>query len=199
MTLGCEFTGGESSWWRGDRKPIMDVKQLFKSLKKEAECPLCLQTVKNPKTLPCLHSFCPECLDEVASFARRQLQTTIKCPVCQTSFPIPDTDTFVNLPSSFHLNRLVDVLALKDGTVQTQKCNTCDKNNPATSYCFVLPGLSVRILFSIPPTLQGYKRSSKCFYGQLTSSRCARVDPKARHVFTAISRRSTNGILLWGL
>ena len=115
----------------------MDVEQLFKSLKKEAECPLCLETVKNPKTLPCLHSFCLECLDELANFARRQLQTTIKCPVCQTSFPIPDTDTFANLPSSFHLNRLVDVLALEDGTVQTQKCNTCDKNNAATSYCFV--------------------------------------------------------------
>ena len=115
----------------------MDVEQLFKSLKKEAECPLCLETVKNPKTLPCLHSFCLECLDELANFARRQLQTTIKCPVCQTSFPIPDTDTFANLPSSFHLNRLVDVLALEDGTVQTQKCNTCDENNAATSYCFV--------------------------------------------------------------
>ncbi|XP_015776739.1 PREDICTED: E3 ubiquitin-protein ligase TRIM71-like [Acropora digitifera] len=115
----------------------MDVQQLFKRLKKEAECPLCLDTVKNPKTLPCLHSFCLECLDELANFARRQLQTTIKCPVCQTSFPIPDTDTFANLPSSFHLNRLVDVLALQDSSVQAQKCNTCDDNNPATSYCFV--------------------------------------------------------------
>ena len=115
----------------------MDVEQLFKSLKKEAECPLCLETIKNPKTLPCLHSFCLECLDELANFARRQLQTTIKCPVCQTSFPIPDTDTFANLPSSFHLNRLVDVLALENGTVQTQRCNTCDENNSVTSYCFV--------------------------------------------------------------
>jgi len=32
----------------------MDVQQLFKNLKKEAECPLCLETVKNPKTLPCV-------------------------------------------------------------------------------------------------------------------------------------------------
>ena len=115
----------------------MDVQKLFKILKKEAECPLCLETVKNPKTLPCLHSFCLECLDELANFARGQLQTTIKCPVCKTSFPIPDTGTFVNLPSSFHLNRLVDVLALEDSTVQAQKCNNCDENNPATSYCFV--------------------------------------------------------------
>ena len=116
---------------------VMDVQHLFKSLKKEAECPLCLETVRNPKTLPCLHSFCLECLDKLANFARRQLQTTIKCPVCQTLFPIPDTDTFANLPSSFHLNRLVDVFALEDGTVQAQKCNSCDENNPATSYCFV--------------------------------------------------------------
>ncbi|XP_068675730.1 E3 ubiquitin-protein ligase TRIM71-like [Montipora foliosa] len=68
---------------------------------------------------------------------RRQLKATIKCPVCQTSFQIPETDTFENLPSSFHLNRLVDVLALEDGSVQSQRCNSCDENNTATCYCFV--------------------------------------------------------------
>ncbi|XP_068675931.1 E3 ubiquitin-protein ligase TRIM71-like [Montipora foliosa] len=115
----------------------MDVQQLFKNLKKEAECPLCIETVKNPKTLPCLHSFCLECLDRHANFARRQLKVTIKCPVCQTSFQIPETDTFENLPSSFHLNRLVDVLALEDGSVQSQRCNSCGENNTATCYCFV--------------------------------------------------------------
>ena len=115
---------------------MVDVQQLFKNLKKEAECPLCLETVKNPKTLPCLHSFCLECLDKLANFARRQLQTTIKCPVCQTSFSIPDTGTFVDLPS-FLLNRLVDVHSLEDGPVQAQNCNNCDENNLATSYCFM--------------------------------------------------------------
>ena len=115
----------------------MDVQQLFKILKKEAECPLCIETVKNPKTLPCLHSFCLECLDRHANFERRQLKATIKCPVCQTSLQIPETDTFENLPSSFHLNRLVDVLALEDGSVQSQRCNSCDENNTATCYCFV--------------------------------------------------------------
>ncbi|XP_068675726.1 E3 ubiquitin-protein ligase TRIM71-like [Montipora foliosa] len=112
----------------------MAVQQLFKNLKKEAECPLCKETVKNPKTLPCLHSFCLKCLDR---HARRQLKATIKCPVCQTSFQIPETDTFENLPSSFHLNRLVDVLALEDGSAQSQRCNSCDENNTATCYCFV--------------------------------------------------------------
>ena len=87
--------------------------------------------------LQCLHSFCLVCLDKLAGFARRQLQTTIKCPVCQTSFQIPEGDTFNNLPTSFHLNRLVDVLALRDGSAQAQKCSSCDEDNTATCYCFV--------------------------------------------------------------
>ena len=113
------------------------MQQLFRNLQKEAECPLCLETVNNPKTLPCLHSFCLECLDKHANFARRQLQATIKCPVCQTSFQIPEGDSFKNLPTSYHLNRLVDVLALKDSGAQPQKCGSCDENNTASSYCFV--------------------------------------------------------------
>ena len=115
----------------------MDVQQLFKNLRKEAECPLCLETVNGPKTLPCLHSFCLDCLDKLAGFARRQLQTMIKCPVCQTFFQIPEGDTFSGLPTSFHLNRLVDILALKDGNAEAQKCGSCEENSAVTSYCFV--------------------------------------------------------------
>ena len=114
----------------------MDVQQLFKNLRKEAECPLCLETVKDPKTLPCLHSFCLVCLDKHANYARRQLQTAIKCPVCQASFQIPQEDTFGGLPASFHLNRLVDLLALTDGGTESQQCGSCEENNTATHYCF---------------------------------------------------------------
>nr|XP_058971127.1 E3 ubiquitin-protein ligase TRIM71-like [Pocillopora verrucosa] len=116
----------------------MDVQQLFTSLKKEAECPLCLETVKDPKTLPCLHSFCLWCIDKHAGYAKRKLETTIKCPVCQACFQIPEGDTFGGgLPTSFHLNRLVDLLALRDDSEEAQRCNSCEENNTATCYCFV--------------------------------------------------------------
>ena len=145
----------------------MEVQQLFKNLKKEAECPLCIETVKIPKTLPCLHSFCLECLDRLACFARRQLQTTIKCPVCQTSFQIPEGDTFNNLPTSFHLNRLVDVLALKDGSARAQKCGSCDENNSVTCYCFVCQNFLCKDCFDAHQRLKATRGHRNVFIDKL--------------------------------
>ena len=115
----------------------MDVQQLFKNLKKEAECPLCSETVKEPKTLPCLHSFCLNCLDKHAGHARRRRKEKLKCPVCLTEFNVPKGDTFSDFPTSFHLNRLVDVLAINDSNADMQTCNSCDDSSVVTSYCFV--------------------------------------------------------------
>ena len=56
--------------------------------------------------------------------------------VCQASFQIPEEDTFGGLPASFHLNRLVDLLALTDGGTESQQCGSCEENNTATHYCF---------------------------------------------------------------
>ena len=206
----------------------MDVQQLFTVLKKEAECPLCLETVNNPKTLPCIHSFCLECLDKHANFARRQLQATIKCPVCQTSFQIPEGDSFKNLPASYHLNRLVDVLALKDGGTQAQKCSSCDENNTASSYCFVCQIFLCTACFEAHQrlkTTRGHRNvvieklnvqdvqelihrptSSPGLFPQKMGgagpTHFLREKPWGRgcsqtcRVFTAISRKSTAGILL---
>ena len=117
----------------------MDVQQPINTNKEtETECPLCLDKVKNPKRLPCLHSFCLGCLDKRANQARRLRQHAIKCPVCQTSLQIPETDTFAYLPSpTIHVKRPVDAVALGEGTVQSQKCSSCEKYNPLTSYCLV--------------------------------------------------------------
>ena len=162
----------------------MDVEQLFRNLRKEAECPLCLETVNDPKTLPCLHSFCLLCLNKHALYARRQRQTTIKCPVCLTCFQIPEGDTFGGLPRSFHLNRLVDLLALRDGSAEAQRCSSCDENNIATCYCFVCQN------FLCASCFEAHQRLKATRGREFASARCSRIDPKTCHVFTAIPRRS---------
>ena len=40
------------------------------------ECPICLDTMKDPRALKCKHKFCSNCLQQA-------LDVSNKCPVCQ--------------------------------------------------------------------------------------------------------------------
>ena len=100
----------------------MDSRQCWKDLESTAKCPICSETVKDPKTLPCLHSFCLLCLDNLARIERRRHQDEISCPICQTSILIPEINTFSDLPTSFHLDRLKEILAVSN---ENQAAITC--------------------------------------------------------------------------
>ena len=145
----------------------MDVQQLLTNLKKKAECPLCLETLKDPKTLPCLHSFCLQCIDKHAGYAKRKLETTIKCPGCQASFQIPEGGTFGSLPTSFYLNRLVDLLALRDGSKEAQRCGSCEENNTATCYCFVCQNFLCKDCFDAHQRLKATRGHRNVFIKNL--------------------------------
>ena len=144
------------------------------------QCPLCLETIRTPMQF--LHSHFPECQEKPANFARRQLQQTIKCPVCQTSCPIPDTDTFANLPSSFRHNQVVEAPILEAST--EQRCNTCSKNNPAASYC-----LDCRrfLCLSCSKFHQRCETSSKCFGRRIACPRSTGFDPRTDPVLLVLN------------
>ena len=74
-----------------------------KGKSKALQCSICLETFKQPKTLPCLHSFCKICLFRMAPLGT----TTISCPLCREKFPVPDGDVS-HFRSNFHLKELVE-------------------------------------------------------------------------------------------
>ena len=43
-------------------------------------CSLCLEAFTNPKVLPCLHSYCYDCIVNLTKSAE---SNTINCPECQ--------------------------------------------------------------------------------------------------------------------
>ncbi|CAH1775523.1 unnamed protein product [Owenia fusiformis] len=53
-------------------------------------CPICLDTVKTPKSLKCLHSFCEGCLDEWIQAEKDSRKKTYPCPVCKCEAGIPN-------------------------------------------------------------------------------------------------------------
>ena len=102
-------------------------------LTKEIECSVCLEIYTDPRILPCLHTFCLHCLNRLAE--KRVNQEPIACPDCRTEIALPEGGNFNTFPSSFHLNRLRDIVSTQNEGHQVL-CNNCDKKSSATAFCF---------------------------------------------------------------
>jgi len=69
-------------------------------------CSICLETFKEPKVLPCIHTFCLQCLDTYYEDKDPNEETT--CPLCRKLFLIP-LGGVQNLPNNFFIHQLLKV------------------------------------------------------------------------------------------
>ena len=105
------------------------------SLKEKITCKACNKQYDNPKTLPCLHSFCLSCL---ASLQLSDLaQKKLVCPECSKTILV-EGDSLNSFPSAFLINRQIsefNFLRKVHGVVDA-KCEKCTgKTVKATSFC----------------------------------------------------------------
>ena len=112
----------------------MDIKTLLHNLREEVSCSVCSDIFNDPKHLPCLHSFCLHCLKQWHIKSRGG--DTIRCPNCQGVSRVPESGDLKDLPTSFYLNGLIDVLAIKECRRSQVRCGNCEKKSSETSYCF---------------------------------------------------------------
>lgn len=89
----------------------MDLATLFDNLRKEVSCSVCSAIFSDPKQLSCLHSFCLNCLKRW--YAACGIRDAIECPQCKTLSPVPASGYLNDLPTSFYLNRLIELLHIK--------------------------------------------------------------------------------------
>ena len=112
----------------------MDIKTLLHNLREEVSCPVCTNIYTDPKHLPCLHTFCLQCLKQWHRTSHGR--DTIRCPKCQAVSRVPESGDLKDLPTSFYLNGLIDVLAIKECKSSQVRCGNCDKKSSESSYCF---------------------------------------------------------------
>ena len=112
----------------------MDIKTLLHNLREEVSCPVCTNVYTDPKHLPCLHTFCLQCLKHWHRTSHGR--DTIRCPKCQAISRVPESGDLKDLPTSFYLNSLIDVLAIKECKTSQVRCGNCDKKSAESSYCF---------------------------------------------------------------
>ena len=93
-------------------------------------CPICYQLYKDPKVLPCQHSYCRECLSKV------EKDKQVTCPECRKVVEVPDGG-IEEFKTNFLINRLVDDCILKrkvEGEEEVH-CEACIKDDPVTTFC----------------------------------------------------------------
>ncbi|KAK6618373.1 hypothetical protein RUM44_002825 [Polyplax serrata] len=97
-------------------------------------CAICLDRYRNPKLLPCQHSFCMEpCMDGLVDYVRRQ----VKCPECRAEHRIPYQGV-QGYPTNVTLQRFLELHIEITGELPDptsgqimERCNVCSEK----SYC----------------------------------------------------------------
>ena len=109
-------------------KPFGDV------IAEELECSICLDRLKSPRMLTCLHSFCEHCLE---GFANLNLDGFMNCPTCRERTIIPNVG-ITGLKPDFRANKLLEALnedkTSKPGATMQQSCSLC-KSSKACLFC----------------------------------------------------------------
>ncbi|XP_035690931.1 tripartite motif-containing protein 2-like [Branchiostoma floridae] len=104
-------------------------------------CQVCLEDFKQPKMLPCLHTFCQPCLERLLA---TEPVGKLDCPTCQQDVPLPKNGVRV-LKSNLLVGKLCEILQQQPQQQQRGQtseareegvsCTTCDIGNSAQFYC----------------------------------------------------------------
>src|SRR6218665_2125413 len=108
----------------------MDV--LLSQLNDITECGICTETLRDPRLLPCVHTFCLECLRRLLG-AVENTEKKLVCPLCRSEFSVP-TAGLDALQRNFFMKQLIDVTRNSSEEVATRR------NVHQTQHCTMSPG-----------------------------------------------------------
>ncbi|XP_045074442.1 tripartite motif-containing protein 2-like, partial [Coregonus clupeaformis] len=91
-------------------------------------CSICLDRYHNPKVLPCLHTFCENCLQNYIP----PESLTLSCPVCRQTSILPEKGVSA-LQNNFFITNLMEVLQRDPGGSRLEACSVLESVNAAAA------------------------------------------------------------------
>ncbi|XP_030044344.1 E3 ubiquitin-protein ligase TRIM56 [Microcaecilia unicolor] len=88
-------------------------------------CKICFELYKNPKLLPCLHTYCQHCLELLLK------KNSLRCPECRMEVDVKDG--IDSLKTNFLINNLLDLFESK--RIKDLRCTICPSNQPVIARC----------------------------------------------------------------
>ena len=102
----------------------------WKQIEEEITCSICSDIFDEPKTLPCLHTFCKKCIQ---SLVERNNKNQHTCPLCRLPFA---KDTLASTPTNFVIIRLIEIFDTKrKRSKEDVRCDECDDDAVACVWC----------------------------------------------------------------
>ncbi|XP_078702531.1 tripartite motif-containing protein 2-like [Branchiostoma floridae x Branchiostoma belcheri] len=93
-------------------------------------CAVCMLHYRDARILPCLHTFCKQCLQEWAA-----KQQPLECPTCRKPVSLPDQGVD-GLKINFYVSNLLEFAAVKKGAEPGVPCQVCERNvEGSKSWC----------------------------------------------------------------
>ncbi|XP_052680660.1 uncharacterized protein LOC128161418 [Crassostrea angulata] len=97
-------------------------------------CPICLEEVRNPKYLPCYHTFCKSCIQtyisSTAACSGDNSPKTIQCPVCRKSIQAPSNDaSSEEWACSLPEDKLILSMSVDSDRSENKYCMFCKRND----------------------------------------------------------------------
>ena len=113
----------------------------IKKLEEQLTCSICQERYDDPRTLPCQHFFCQNCLSHLPVEVREE-KCFVRCPTCCHRTQLPDSGA-CGLPPAFFINNLLEVadsfskLSLKNGPPnQDEPASLCQRHGkPMEVFC----------------------------------------------------------------
>src|SRR6218665_1493820 len=102
--------------------------EIEEKLKDITDCPICLETFKEPKILPCIHTFCMHCLQKTGEELSKNPGDMMPCPVCRKEFTVPETG-FEGLQKNFVMDKLTEIKNILQPFSEQNLCDACREDN----------------------------------------------------------------------
>ena len=112
------------------------VEKEWRQIEEEITCSICGDLFTDPKTIPCLHTFCKQCIEKSIE-SNKKMASTVCCPLCRTPLA---RDDISSIPTNFTINRLVEIFgkhkeAGKSLAPKEVVCGSCEDGVPAVMWC----------------------------------------------------------------
>ncbi|NXH18483.1 TIF1B factor, partial [Bucco capensis] len=101
-------------------------------------CGVCRQRLnseREPRLLPCLHSLCQECLKAEPGPAVSSEEPVVECPICKHQCPLKDVVENYFFKDNSDKSTKQELSVPRRCLFSPQCCTSCDDNALATSFC----------------------------------------------------------------